>query len=333
MAGCSDRWKLRVRPAGADHLPMGTDARTPPTIVRGGTYAAMALHVTFAAGTYVIGKPAAAHFGDPAALTLARSLLASVLCLALTGWAVPVPKFSGREWLEIAGLGLLLVPLNQYLFLRGLRTTVPSHAALIYAMTPAGVMLLIAALERRRPPAAWLVGVTLALGGVVLVLEPWRDEEALRAVREGDFCILLGLLIWVVYTVWVKRLTRTADPRTVTVWTLVLGTAMLVPFAGSSLLATDFDAIPSQAWGGLLWLAAITSTAMMLLWNGMLRRLEPVQVAVCANAQPAATAALAASLSAAGWLQGEQHLGLAYWGGTALVVAGVVLVQFRGAPR
>jgi drug/metabolite transporter (DMT)-like permease len=291
----------------------------------------MVLHVVLAAGTYVFGKPAATGFGDPGALTLARSLVATVLCLLLTGWAVPAPRFTRRQWLEIAGLGLLLVPLNQYLFLRGLRDTVPSHAALIYAITPAGVMMLSAALERRRPPAAWLLGVVLALGGVALVLEPWRDEAALDDVRRGDLAIAAGLVIWVVYTVWVRRLTRTCDPRTVTVWTLAAGTLFLVPFAGRSLVATDFAAVSPAAWGGVLWLAAVTSTAMMLLWNGMLKRLEPVQVAVCANAQPAATAGLAAALTAAGFLQGEQHLGPAYWAGTALVVAGVVIVQLRSA--
>jgi drug/metabolite transporter (DMT)-like permease len=289
----------------------------------------MALHVSLAAGTYVFAKPAAEGFGNPEALTLARSLLASVLCLALTGWAVPTPRFTRREWLEIAGLGLLVVPLNQYLFLLGLRDTVPSHAALIYAMTPAGVLLLSAAIERRRPPGAWLLGVTLALAGVALVLEPWHDEEALREVRRGDFAIFLGLIIWVVYTVWVRRLTRTSDPRTVTVWTLVLGTLFLVPFAIGPLVAIDFAAVSPGAWGGVLWLGVITSTVMMLLWNGMLRRLEPLQVAICANAQPAATALLAALLSWAGLLTGEQRLGPAYWAGTALVLAGVVIVQRR----
>lgn len=296
-------------------------------------YGAMSLHVACAAGTYVFGKPAAAGFQDAGALTLARSLLASVLCLALTGWAIPVPRFTRRQWAEIAGLGLLLVPLNQYLFLYGLHYTVPSHAALIYAVTPAGVLLLSAAIDRRRPPAAWLAGVPLALAGVVIVLEPWNGDEALHDVRHGDLAIVAGLVIWVVYTVWVKRLARTNDPRTVTVWTLVLGTVFLAPFTGAALAATDFSALEPRVWGGLLWLAAVTSTLMMLLWNGMLRRLEPVQVSICANAQPAATAALAAALAAAGYLHGEQRLGAAYWAGTALVVAGVVLVQWRRGAR
>jgi drug/metabolite transporter (DMT)-like permease len=289
----------------------------------------MGTHVSLAAGTYVVGKPAATGFGDPAALSLARGLLASALCLALTGWAVPRPRFSRREWFEVLALGTLLVPLNQYLFLVGLRDTVPSHAALIYAMTPAGVLLAQAAIERRTPPRAWIVGVALALAGVALVLEPWAQDESLAAVRRGDLAILAGLVIWIAYTLWASRLARRTDPRTVTVWTLVLGTAVFLPFAGATLARTDLSVVPAEAWWGLLWLAAVTSTVMMLLWNSLLRRLAPVQVAICANAQPAATALLAALLSAIGYLEGDQRLGWLFWAGTAMVVGGVVLLQLR----
>jgi drug/metabolite transporter (DMT)-like permease len=308
---------------------MGPD-HPPPT--RAAAYGAMGLHVACAAGTYVLGKPAAVGFPDPLALTLLRGVLASSICLALTGWLVPRPRFTGREWLEIAGLGILLVPLNQYLFLKGLHDTVPAHPPLIYAMTPAGVMLLGAALERRRPPWAWLAGTGVALSGVVLVLEPWKDEEALRDVRRGDIAIFLGLLVWIVYTVWAKRLTRRHDSRTVTVWTLATGTAATIPIAALPVMRTDFASASLRAWIGLVWLGAVTSALMMFTWNWLLRRLEPVQASICANAQPAATAALAAALVSLGWLEGEQRLGTAYWAGTALVVAGVVLVQSR-APR
>ena len=63
----------------------------------------------------------------------------------------------------------------------------------------------------------------------------------------------------------------------------------------------------------------------------MLRHLEPVEVAICANAQPAATALLAWALGMLGVESPaeEQDLGALYWLGTALVIVGVTLVQRR----
>ena len=92
-------------------------------------YALMATHVILAAGTYVFGKAAAVGFPNAETLTLARALGAALLLLLLTGWVIPRPQFTIKEWLRILGFGILLVPLNQYSFLRGLRHTVPSHPA------------------------------------------------------------------------------------------------------------------------------------------------------------------------------------------------------------
>src|SRR5262245_9850074 len=141
---------------------------------RGTTYTLMTLHVVFAAVNYVLAKGATAHFGQSiAALTMLRAAAAAVLLLAMSGTIVPRPVFTPREWGRIAILGFLLVPLNQYLFLRGLRDTAPGHAALLYAMTPLGVLLLQSALSRRLPPLAKSLGVVIAFAGVLLVMRPW----------------------------------------------------------------------------------------------------------------------------------------------------------------
>lgn len=294
-------------------------------------YLSMALHVSCAAGTYILGRHAAQGFPDAAALSLARALGSSALLLALSGTAIPWPRFTRGDWIRILLLGIILVPFNQYFFLLGLKDTVPGHPAVIYAMTPVGVLLLQSGLDRALPPRGKALGVAAAVAGAILVLRPWVHGPHFAQIRRGDLWILFGLLFWVVYTVAARPLVRAHDARTVTAWSLLLGTAAFLPFAGLPLATTDFSAIPAQAWVGLAWLAAITSTLMMLLWNRMLRHLEPVEVAICANAQPVATALLVWLLSVAGIERPAetQDLGLFYWFGTALVLLGVSLVQRR----
>jgi len=121
------------------------------TVRRSSLYALMAIHVGLASGTYVFAKAAAVGFPDAETLTLARALGAALILLLLTGWVIPKPRFDFKEWLRILLFGILLVPINQYLFLRGLRLTVPSHPALFYALTPLGVLILTSGLSRRMP--------------------------------------------------------------------------------------------------------------------------------------------------------------------------------------
>jgi drug/metabolite transporter (DMT)-like permease len=67
------------------------------------------------------------------------------------------------------------------------------------------------------------------------------------------------------------------------------------------------------------------------MWNVLLHDLSAVEVAICTNAQPPATALLTAMLAALGWLSPQQDLGMFFFMGMLLVIIGVVLVQFRRA--
>jgi drug/metabolite transporter (DMT)-like permease len=287
----------------------------------------MSCHVALAAGTYVLSKPAALGFASSAALTFARALIASAVLLALvaSGW-IAAPRFARRDLVRVLILGVLLV-LNQYVYLHGMKLTVPGHAPLLYALTPSGVLLVVALLERRRPPLAQIGGVALALLGVLVLLRPWQAGEVAAGLREGDLWIGLAVVLWVAYTVAVRDLVRRYDARAVTAWTLVAGTLAFAPLGVPSLIAENFAAFALDTWLGLFWLALMTSVAMMLLWNYLLQHFPPVAVAICANAQPPATALLAGLLSALGLLAGDPDLGLIFWCGMGLVLAGVAWVQ------
>ncbi len=294
----------------------------------------MATHVACAAGTYVLSKLAADGFRSPEALTLARALGTTFVLLALTGTLIPKPNFDGPTWAKLFGLGVLHVPINQYLFLRGLKASVPSHGALLYALTPLGVLLLTSGLERRLPVRAKLLGVLVALAGAVVVLEPWTKGEAAAKVRQGDLLLLAAVAAWVFCTVATRALSRHHDPRTITAWTLILGALATMPIGGLALKQTVWASVPGTAWLGLAYMVVITSVTMNLLWSQLLKHLHPVQVAVCMNAQPPATALLQSTLAVVGpaWLGAAvaAPLGWPFFIGMGLVLLGVVTVQRAG---
>lgn len=289
----------------------------------------MATHVVLASGTYVFAKAAAVGFPAAETLTLARALGAALILLLLTGWAIPKPRFDSKEWILMLGFGILLVPLNQYLFLRGLRHTVPSHPALFYALTPLGVLILTSVLRQELPAKRKVLGVLFALVGVYIILRPWEAGETIREIRSGDFWVLAAMLAWVVYTVLAGRTCQNHDPRVVTAWSLILGAIVMTPIGGYSLLTMDYGAIPPAAWAGLAYMIVLTSVVMLLVWNVLLRYLGPVEVAICTNAQPPTTAVLSALMAAVGLLSSEQDLGLLFWLGMITILTGVVLVQIE----
>ena len=154
---------------------------------------ALGLNILIASGTFLVAKAAVREF-PPLTLALLRFLLASAALWPLTRWLRPGVRIAaedrGRVWL----LGLLAVPLNQGLFLIGMVWASASHASLLYALTPAFVVLAGALPERRVPSAGAIAGIGLAFLGV-LTLMLQRGLRFDRHSVAGDAIILTAVEI------------------------------------------------------------------------------------------------------------------------------------------
>jgi drug/metabolite transporter (DMT)-like permease len=200
----------------------------------------------------------------------------------------------------------------------GLARSTASHAALLYAMTPAGVYLLSLwrGRERLRPGA--VAGLLCALAGVFVLLLG-RGLSAATGPLWGDLLILVAVGAWVLFTDQGKQLIPTYGSTRMTAWSMVAGALWVSP-----LLATVDPGVLAHAsagtWARLGYLGIVTSVISYLLWYFALSRLEASKVAVFSNLQPVFTA-VAALL----FLQEPIHWELMVGG--ALVLLGVRLTQ------
>ncbi len=290
----------------------------------------MGLHVFSAAGTFVFSKAAAVSFANPMVLTCSRGLGAAVILFLLSGWKIPKPDFTLKEWLWILCLGVLLVPLNQYCFLKGLERTVPGHSALLYAMTPLGVLLLSSVRTGKVPSIKKLAGIFIAFSGVMIILRPWESGVRASELRAGDLWLIVAVSCWVVYTVLASDICKRKNTLTVTAWSLISGVFVMLPMAAGQMMTFDFSIVSTPGWFGLGYMILITSIVMMMLWNLLLKYLTPVQVAITTNAQPPATMLLAAVTAAVGLLPGNQDLGPMFIMGMVLSLSGVIIIQKAG---
>ena len=84
---------------------------------------------------------------------------------------MPAPRPLARADLpRVLLLGFLVVPINQGFFLFGLAHTTPTHAALLYALTPVIVYLMARRLLGEGRALATLAGIAIAFAGVLVIL-------------------------------------------------------------------------------------------------------------------------------------------------------------------
>lgn len=283
-------------------------------------YPALACNVVIASGTFLIAKSALRDF-PPLVLALFRFVLASALLWPLSRLLVPGRRIPRADRGRIILLGLVGVPLNQGLFLFGMQWASASHAALLYALTPA-FLVIIGALRGSPPTTRSIVGTLLAFAGVlVLLLE--RGLTFDRAALAGDLIVLVAVLAWSLYLHAGRVVIRRHGAILVTAESMLAGTLLYLPIGLLALRGFHPANVTLAGVGGLLYLALLTSGLNYVISFWGVEHLKPATVALVTNLQPPTTALMA-------WALIGEPLTAAFVLSAALVLAGVWIAREQG---
>jgi drug/metabolite transporter (DMT)-like permease len=229
-----------------------------------------------------------------------------------------LPADRGRVLL----LGFLAVPVNQGFFLFGLEHTTPTHASLLYALTPLVVFLLARRILGEGHAREKLLGIGAAFLGVTVILLERGLAHELR-VLSGDALILVAVFAWAAYTVLSKPLLERYPPVMVTSWVIVAGSLMFLPAAALPGALPEPARLTAPVLTGILYLAIGTSVIAYPLWLYALRRLSASKVAITSNTQPVLTGILS-------WIIFGERFSAGFLIGAALILLGVTWVEARG---
>lgn len=236
-------------------------------------------------------------------------------------------KVDRQDWPRIILLGLLNIPLNQLLFIWGVRLGTAPNAALAYALTPAMVLLIAVVFMGERPGFARIAGIVVAIAGagIVLVDKGARFDPDLMI---GNILVLCAALAWSLYTILGRPLAIKYGGFHLTALTMFVGAVLFIPVWAAipvpidvaPLFETVNDVSPAATWFQLFYLGVITSGIGFGLWYVALTRLDASRLSVFNNLQPILTTILA-------WLiLGTVPTPLFIVGG-AIALVGVILTQ------
>lgn len=282
---------------------------------------ALGTNQVLSSGTHVIAKGAVTAIG-PFPVALLRFTIASIAFLIL-GFMRGSPKIARRDIAKLLLIGFLVVPINQGCFLFGLARSTPSHASLLYALTPLVVLSLARRMLHEGNLGTKVFGATVAFAGVTIILL----ERGLRREGEvliGDLLILVAVFAWALYTVLSKPLAERYGSMPVTAWAIVSGTLFCLPGYLIPGAIPSLGTIPPAVWGGILYLSIGTSLIAYPLWMYALRHIEASKVAITTNLQPILTAILS-------WIFFHERFTPGFVLGAVLVLAGVTWVETRGS--
>jgi drug/metabolite transporter (DMT)-like permease len=236
-----------------------------------------------------------------------------------------VPHFNKKDWLLLLISAFLGIPLQFLIQFYGLSLTTVSHAALMVGTMP--VILAVGATiftHERLDWKGWLALAGSTSGVTLITLSGTRHQHSAHGPSfYGDMLIVFSLLIALGWVLLNRELMHRHSPMTVTAYTILTGTVMLV------LWIFPVDGLPpihnlsAKVWiacaaGGLLCTSAAT-----FLWNWGIHHVPASRAGVFLNIEPALGSILGVELLG-------DKLGPAAWIGGALILTAAIVLTTTG---
>jgi drug/metabolite transporter (DMT)-like permease len=256
----------------------------------------------------------------PGEVALARLIIGS-LCFALLIWARRVPLPQRKDWLQVAVLGVIGLTVY-HLCLNYAETRIASGtAAIIISLVPAATTTLSALWIGERISARSMLGLGIALLGVVLVVLASGKQVKLQPMAGW---VLVSVIACAVFFVGQKPLFARNNMVGVTAFGFFAGTLGTLPFGWG--LPHALALAPWSHIAALLWLGIAPTFVGYLAWNAALHRAPASQVSSFIYFSPPIAVFI-------GWIWlGEQPGWLTLVGGV-ITVGGVALANMRRSSR
>jgi drug/metabolite transporter (DMT)-like permease len=240
-------------------------------------HGAMLLSAFLVSTSFTVGK-AITPFMDPAALTLIRFLLATLL------FAPYVRRTFGLSFPGVAALlrySLISAALVGFFWLmfQSLRITNPLNTGVIFTTVPGISGLYSWFLLRERLGGYRIAALILAMVGALWVIFEGDMHRLLRMqLNSGDLLFFGGCLLMALYMPLVKLLHRGEPMAVMTLWVLVTGSVWLLLFAVAKLPGVPWATIPAKVWLGIAYLALFTTIVTFFISQWATLHLGPTRV-------------------------------------------------------
>lgn len=231
---------------------------------------------------------------EPSAWAALRMLGGAGVFLAV--WIIRGPApIAPRDLLRLAGLSVFGVLVNQVCFIEGLARTTPAHSSLIMTTIPVATLAFAVLLGREQLRGPSLVGILLAMAGVMVLLR----VDALEVRSEwflGDVLTLINGASFALFLVISKEVVRRVGPVAATAGILCFGSLGAALYGGAAVARTDFGAWTAVHWSLAAGIVIFPTVVAYFLNFWALARVQSSHVALFIYLQPIVAASLSVAL-------------------------------------
>lgn len=270
-------------------------------------------------GMYVVSKVVLEVIPPFSLVTIRLILGALTLAIVLLGKGVP--KISGKQMLQVLGVGLVGYGISLSLQFIGTKLSTAANGSLVTSATPAFVLLFAWMILGEKITGRRLLALFLATLGVIAVIDP-RSAQLDPGLFLGNLSLIGAAITWALYSVLVRRVTQSTDVLLFSLLAFLGGLPVTIPASAWELSRVEVGTITPGVVGGILFLGIISTALAMVLWNTAFAMVSAGLASLTFFAQPVVGTLL-------GWFfLGEEITPLFLFGGM-LIGLGLVIASIE----
>jgi drug/metabolite transporter (DMT)-like permease len=227
-------------------------------------HSAMLLFTALVATSFTTGGLIAKTIA-PEALTALRCLIAAVI-FAAVAWTMGALRIPGlADCGRYAIIGFVLAVFFVTMF-EALRWADPLSAGAVFTLLPVMTALMGWAINRERPRlTASLALAAGALAALWVLFDADLERLSRFSIGKGELIFLFGCLAYAAYAPLVKRFHHGEPLVLMNLWALIFALVFVVLYGASSIIETDWRAMPFTTYAGIAYLAVFTTALTFFL--------------------------------------------------------------------
>ena len=261
---------------------------------------------------------------SPGGFLLVRYLVMPLAAAVLLCWRFGRhwPRLPRGDLLALLKLGLAGHLLHVGMVTYGIYWSTAFSSSLILGCGPVFTLLILRASGIERLSRGQVVGVALALGGVLIFLSDKLLGGRFTA-SGGDLVLLIAAAFFSYYTVAAKPLIERHGGIVVMTYAVLLGAGPVVLASLPAGLQVRWNELEPLVWLGVLYAVLISAFLGWLMWGWVNAVRGVASTAPLMYLMPPVAGLVAWAVT------GERYTGIKL-GGAALTLAGVAVAQFAG---
>jgi drug/metabolite transporter (DMT)-like permease len=180
---------------------------------------------------------------------------------------------------------LLGVAGNQLLYVKGLSLTTVINATLLSTTIPVFTLAVSIALGHDQATLRNLAGISLAVAGVVYLVDPLRASFSPETTL-GNLLVIANSFCYGAYIAISRDLVKRYGALKVITWLFLIAAVATVPFSAYAWSADSLTSVPGSAWMTLIYIVLVPTVGAYYLNAWALTRVAPSIVAIYIYLQP-----------------------------------------------